>query len=176
MNALEISIEYKWIVYNESFIECFDIELQFGLSFCIALGMTVLGFDFTCTRVHFRSYLALSLCPSFSLLRLPPSLSLSVFCLPFLPAVNDIFHFQWVFSIFFTCWVMHTCCLFSLLSLSHFLTLSRSLFRSLTLSDRWHCLPLFLLLFVLPTLPLSACLSSLYSLLISLRQCIIIKH
>lgn len=35
------SIEFKWIVYNESFIDCFDIELQFGLSFCIALGMTV---------------------------------------------------------------------------------------------------------------------------------------
>lgn len=41
VNALEISIEFEWIVYNESFIDCFDIELQFGLSFCIALGMTV---------------------------------------------------------------------------------------------------------------------------------------
>lgn len=132
-----------------------------------------LGFRFhmhSCPLSILSCSLSVPLFPSYAFLLL----SLSVFCLPFLPAVNDIFHFQWVFSIFFTCWVMHTCCLFSLLSLSHFL--SPSLFRSLTLSDRWHCLPLFLLLFLLPTLPLSACLSSLSSLLISLRQCIIIKH
>lgn len=116
----------------------------------------------------------LSLCPSFSNLRLPPSLSLCfVYLFYQLSMIFSIFNEFSLFSLLVE-WCTHAACLACCLSPTF--SLSRSLFRSLTLSDRWHCLPLFLLLFLLPTLPLSACLSSLSSLLISLRQCIIIKH
>lgn len=99
--------------------------------------MTVLGFDFTCTRVHFRSYLALSLCSSFSHLRLPPSLSLCfVYLFYQLSMIFSIFNEFSLFSLLVE-WCTHAACLACCLSPTFSLSVSVSitdLIRSLALS------------------------------------------